>query len=569
MSFTVACSAPEKEEVVNNTEKQTDSSVKEISDKDRPVVVIDGDFDSNNEEIWPNDFVKRMQDELGVTIQVKKLTNEQRDLYLASGKADVDILRCPSGKENQVVKSGNAVAFDSYLEEFGPNILKQEDSNNLVRELLSNGTGELYFKRVQIGPEMVGKELWNGYVVRWDLYKELGYPKMNNDDDYIAVLEEMVKMHPKTETGEKVYAMGIDNDSGLWSWVSQFEANDGVSNVMKGLYVDLETGQTFNKYTDDRAPFWRSMAFFNKLNQKGLLDPDSFTMTGETRKEKATKGIYVGGARTWDVSRYYKATKKEDPSTLKGFMSVFPDTGGMSAWYGASPITGWEYNSFYVPKSSKNIEAAIKVIDYFYSPQKLREFYSGVQGVHWDYVGGIPVALDYAIELKKENGDEWKRFGIGSSNRLHNFAGLSGYGNYEDGYPFNLFESEELRAAALNPLNADYSNYYGVSYPSQVHVKQVESGIAIDRAKDPKDLFMVLSDVPADMLRIDAKLKDFLISSIPIMLSVSEDEFDNEKSNIIEQLRKSGADELYDWAEKEYQKADRILQSAKEKYNIN
>jgi hypothetical protein len=37
-----------------------------------------------------------------------------------------------------------------------------------------------------------------GYVVRWDYYKELGYPPINNEDDYLSVLQQMHENHPFT-----------------------------------------------------------------------------------------------------------------------------------------------------------------------------------------------------------------------------------------------------------------------------------------------------------------------------------------------------------------------------------
>ena len=44
-----------------------------------------------------------------------------------------------------------------------------------------------------------------GYVVRWDYYKELGYPPVNNEEDYLKVLRQMHENHPFTEDGYPTY----------------------------------------------------------------------------------------------------------------------------------------------------------------------------------------------------------------------------------------------------------------------------------------------------------------------------------------------------------------------------
>lgn len=45
-----------------------------------------------------------------------------------------------------------------------------------------------------------------GHYLRWDLYKEAGYPKLENyDEDLLDVLEQMVALEPETADGQKTY----------------------------------------------------------------------------------------------------------------------------------------------------------------------------------------------------------------------------------------------------------------------------------------------------------------------------------------------------------------------------
>lgn len=61
-----------------------------------------------------------------------------------------------------------------------------------------------YFFPQKIGYNGVGysNSAYNrGYIVRWDYYKELGYPPINNEEDYLNVLLQMHANHPCAEEG--------------------------------------------------------------------------------------------------------------------------------------------------------------------------------------------------------------------------------------------------------------------------------------------------------------------------------------------------------------------------------
>lgn len=97
-----------------------------------------------------------------------------------------------------------------------------EFRNNVMKTFKSNGEDVQYFvtPRVTFGDTEAnyGTVLNNGYVVRWDLYKEIGCPEINNDEDYIKALKAMKEIYPETEDGLPVYAMSAYNDSQLHSY---------------------------------------------------------------------------------------------------------------------------------------------------------------------------------------------------------------------------------------------------------------------------------------------------------------------------------------------------------------
>ena len=122
-----------------------------------------------------------------------------------------------------------------------------------------------------------GRTVWAlrpgiGFVIRWDYYKELGYPKVSNEDDLLNVLADMIKKHPKTEDGKNVYAMGACNDWGLWSYFLPMAAVYGYNNwAPSGYVLKVDTNVMSNNYLEPDSPLWKTVAFYYKARKMGIL----------------------------------------------------------------------------------------------------------------------------------------------------------------------------------------------------------------------------------------------------------------------------------------------------------
>ena len=54
-----------------------------------------------------------------------------------------------------------------------------------------------------------GLELVYGPYLRWDLYAQLGYPKIDTIEDLLPILKQMQELSPTNEDGEPVYAFSF------------------------------------------------------------------------------------------------------------------------------------------------------------------------------------------------------------------------------------------------------------------------------------------------------------------------------------------------------------------------
>ena len=570
---TVGCTKPDE-----TTSTSTGGASSSGDGNQVPVVTIATSKDTSEWETWPTDFITEMEKELGVKIETQRVTHEQHDLAIASKSATFDIINAhvagAVSKIPSILEAGFALELDPYLEEYGQDILKFEDRNNLFREFRSNGDGKLYFKGVQTGPENKNASgVWNGYIVRWDYYKEIGYPPINNDDDYLNALKKMQELHPTNDVGDPTYGLGNYNDSPLWAWTVAYEAADALSGIFLGSYVDMTDKTIFSKYTDDKAPYWKSMEFMNKAYHMDLLDPDIFIMKSDDLKEKVLQGSYMGALRTWDVGEYYDIAKKEDAQTLSGYMPVFPEQGGVSAWYGADPVAGWENNGYYITSECKTPEKAVEVLNYFDKPDVMRSYYTGAQKDFWEYdENKKPILTQKAVDMKTAGGDDWQQLGIYGTTTggfMNGMMGSSPFTLHPDGGMLGLFDSSEAIASTLNPVQADYAKNYGVSHPGEVHTKQVEAGLTASRADEPKDLYLIGGTVPDDIKLLETNLTSLAESYIVDLVTANPEDFAKLKEQVKSDFVKAGAEELFTWAKAEYTKADATLTAAKDKHNID
>ena len=498
------------------------------------------------------------------TFRLLQASNDLPDIFMA-GKASVDTL----------IESGVALNMTPLLEEHAPNVLL--DLYSMRNELLSTMSGGkdngLYFMAPRVGVENANGNVNvnRGYVVRWDWYLEIGAPEIKNDDDYIDVIEKMVKAHPETEDGEKVWGYSIYDNYSYWTMRAPYTKaialnNNTFTNTQyMSSYVD---GSLINGYTDiERSAYWTDMKFFNKLYNRGLLDPDSFTQPGESLVAKWTSGrVAADGYRDQDM---YNAMRETDPDTLAGFV-VVPSENTVVFANKHVPTGYFPTTAMCVNAKSENVEACMRFVNVLHDPDVQRMLWSGIEGEHWYYdEKGVPRLTDEMLKIKSEEGDELKKIGIYKTNPA--FLLFEGGVEHPDGYPMNLFDSDEMRAATLTPLDKSFSEHYGVQYPAQALMNLVEEGKTIDLSGECGQF--VASGIPAmpdDIKRITTTCKEIIYKSVAKLVTApTEEEFAKVQAEVLAELEEAGEPVAWEWCSKHYNESKDKVWPIFEKYKAN
>ncbi|MDD6032440.1 MAG: hypothetical protein PUC47_02975 [Oscillospiraceae bacterium] len=502
---------------------------------------------------YETEVFQELQKQANVVIDSYYAYDSDKFNILLAGNDLPDIIFSYSPQKLQdIVDAGLALDLKPYLGTYtniDGDAYKQ--SNEIISSFYGGDDNALYFLAACIGVELRGGGTVNyrGYNVRWDWYKEIGAPEIKTSDDYIAAIEAMVANHPTTEDGKKVYGTGLEGTS-LEQWYTNgCFSKPGMMNpwTFGGyLYMEgFEDGKLYNAYTNlERSAFWADMEFYNKLWNKGLLDPDSFTMTNEQRIAKSVAGQYAV-EMNWPNADLYYAEVENDPNTLAGVIGIPSEASFVFADY--HQVNGYfPSNFFFVSANSKAVDGALSFLNVCRDIDNQRMLFSGIEGKHWNMVDGVPTPTEETLAMRFANSDEWKMTGIES---LFDFGFLQGSFLAPDGYPVNLFDTDEMRVSTLTPLEKDFCEFYDVDYPAQACMKLVEEGKTYSMANCYSELNQSCTEaVPTDIQRILTQCNDILFAAVPgLVQAKTEEEFKAIQDQVLADLKAANEETAWEW----------------------
>ena len=225
------------------------------------------------------------------------------------------------------------------------------------------------------------EEFFYTWDIRWDLYRQSGYPEVKNLEDLVCVLEDMKAICPLDEKGEEVYAFSLwpDWDNGMVMYVKAMaSAYYGLDEMGLGLY-DTNTG-TFYGALKEQGPYLELLRFFNTLYRKGLLDPDSATQTYEDMIAKLQQGGVLCSIFNYAGSLSYNT---EEHLEKNQYMASLLPQEAVPVTYGQSVFGG---NKVWTIRADTTYpELCMEIINWLCTPEGKMVSSYGPQGIIWDY----------------------------------------------------------------------------------------------------------------------------------------------------------------------------------------
>ncbi len=217
--------------------------------------------------------------------------------------------------------------------------------------------------------------------LRWDLYKELNYPKLSTMDDLFDTFVKMKEICPKDENGNETYAMSLwpDWDGNMVMYIKAFATCYwGYDEMGFGLY-DVENGK-YHDALEENGPYLKALKFFNKLNQAGLIDPNSMTQTYNEMSEKVQAGGVFYSIFDYAGSQLYNSETHLEAN--KAMYPVIPDD-ATPLCYGMNVLGG--NRIWAIGANTEYPELCMAIINYLSTPEGYMTYWWGPKDLCWYY----------------------------------------------------------------------------------------------------------------------------------------------------------------------------------------
>ena len=443
-----------------------------------------------------------------------------------------------------ILRAGAAMNVEPYLEEYVPNFITGTPrlSYEVIKQLMPDDKG-FYFFPSNIGYTGLGYSntfFTRGYCVRWDYYKELGCPPINNEDDYLDVLIRMQANHPFTEEGWPTYLYGTDNFMGyVVAFRTEYSQNYWTA---YHYHNNIFTNEIYDGYVDvDHSIWWGAAQWQHRLylagRGSGAYDMEIFTQTREEYDMKRRRGQYMGLPSS--KALLYDTAVAKDMDTISGYCTV--PTAAFNYHTNLYKLLGnGSKYMWFISAGSPHWKEALKLMNYMCDPTFVRECAVGQRGVTWDYNNnGEPQMNEYGKAqldafLTGDRSEDNYFYRWGGSSLPNNWPILEENTLHPDGWPldFHTRNREYAVATMTSNVSRDMCGVYGVELPSDAFY---EAGGLDFRNDCGEAISACITDLNAEQLGIisaaDALLDAALVEAV---FAESDEAFEAVRSDTIQ-----------------------------------
>lgn len=398
---------------------------------------------------WGEDVAtKYITEDTGVSITYQNGTDDKLNTMLASGDLP-DIITIDGS--SPLIKEADKFAYplDELAKKYDPYFLngaaKPETLKFFTRE-----DGHIYgypnFSNTKADYEKGGVYANQGFLVRKDIYEQLGKPDMTTPEGFTSALEAAQKLGLKDELGKAVIPLGITMFNG------GSEPNGVFNRTLAdfiGVPMMTDDGKYYDRYTDEDFQKWLKTIVHDR--QAGLTDNDMITMTKDDKDARLTNGSYFA---------YFASDLNSETDALSLWDNEHPDqayiaVNGPASTVGRKPalvgtsIEGWTQT--FISKKAKNPQKAMELVTYLVSEYGNNVMDFGREGETYTIVNGNPVMNQDLLDLKQKDpaGFE-KKIGLTTHLWLQDSALLSRQMGLAQ-FPAALQQPKEWTAQYVSP----------------------------------------------------------------------------------------------------------------------
>ncbi|MBS4219162.1 extracellular solute-binding protein [Bacillus sp. FJAT-49711] len=350
-------------------------------------------------QVWGEDMSSKfITEDTKVTINYQNGSDDKLNTMLASGDLP-DIITIDGA--SPLIKDADkfAIPLDELAAKYDPYFLEHAAKPETLK-FFTREDGHIYgypnFSNTKSDYEMGGMYGNQAFMVRSDIYEEIGKPDMTTQEGFLSALEAVKNLELKDELGKPVIPLGVTD-------FNEGSEKNGVFNRTLadfiGVPVLAEDGTYYDRFTDEDFQSW--LKVFVHARQNGLTDKDMITMTKDDKDARLTNGSYfayfasdvIGETDTMSLWANEHPGKKyiaiDGPSSTNGREIALPGTS----------IEGWTQT--FISKDVKDPQKAIEFLTYLVSEYGNTVMNYGREGETYTVVDGSPVLNQDLLEFKQ------------------------------------------------------------------------------------------------------------------------------------------------------------------------
>lgn len=348
---------------------------------------------ANYQGIQTGWFAKVVKDKFNMELNIiaPNVAGGGETLYQTRSAAgdlgDLLIIDTSNGKLNDMVASGLVMDGTKLMD--GKGIVENYDSAIQAMNSIVEEEGMWAFPNsVSSEPASEpseGLEPTFGPYIRWDYYKELGYPEIVDLNSFLDVMEDMQKLSREKTGDDKIYAFSFfkDWDDKMMNNAKQFCCMYGFDEI--GFVLAKADGSEYQSIVENDSIYTQVLKFMHEANQRGLVDPDSTTQDYDTLSVKYKDGKVLYCPWPWLAQNQFNTIERREAG--EGFMlATIEDMGIFS--YGNCP-EGNTQRAIAIGSNAEDPQRLADFIDWLYSPEGIQlngqaNGAAGMEGLTWE-----------------------------------------------------------------------------------------------------------------------------------------------------------------------------------------
>jgi putative aldouronate transport system substrate-binding protein len=332
-------------------------AVEQDPKKDRMLLELQKRTNTNIE------FVTAPWDQVATKVQIILSSGEQMDV-MAIDPGQVDFIN--------LAKSGAILPLDDYL---------KTDKYPIAKKLAYD---PLFFKKYQIDgkvygiPQPIQPGDWNN-IIRKDWLQNVGLEMPKTPEEMYEVFKRFKHNDPDKNGKEDT----------LGRYVAQL--NDGLGPILNmfmssSIQFDEINGKIVHNFSSEK--YKKGLMYINKLYQDGLINKDFATIKDRDYILNQFAANKAGMANSPMVIKTSDALKKTVPNAEIAVMNPLPHDDGTN---GATAVDSkWNWGTLVLPKTSKNPEKVLELLEYLNSEEGRKLTSVGIEGIHYkSYKDGV------------------------------------------------------------------------------------------------------------------------------------------------------------------------------------